>query len=96
MSIHNIEGPKNYKENSLKKKKRINNPKVEFVIQVLKQYAKENSIIIRSTSDLSPLEQWLLIKLYDTYKQSKETTTLARSNGTGKGTRQGVEEKGTG
>lgn len=33
------------------------------VVEILRQYAKENGTIVRSTSDLSPLEEWLLIKL---------------------------------
>ena len=32
-------------------------------VDILKQYAKEKSVIVRSTSDLSPLEEWLLIQL---------------------------------
>lgn len=37
----------------------------EFSVKMLKEYAKQNGIIVRSTSDLSPLEQWLLIQLYN-------------------------------
>lgn len=33
------------------------------VIEILKRYAEEKQIIIRSTSDLSPFEEWLLCQL---------------------------------
>jgi len=39
--------------------------KSEFATEMLKQYAKENCVITRSTSDLSPLEEWLIVKLYE-------------------------------
>jgi hypothetical protein len=39
------------------------NEKAEFAIQVLKQYSIENQVPVRSTSDLSPLEQWLILRL---------------------------------
>lgn len=32
---------------------------------ILKQYAEENQVPPRSTSDLSPLEQWLILKLVE-------------------------------
>lgn len=35
----------------------------EFAVKILKQYAKENMTLLRSTSGLSPLEQWLIIQL---------------------------------
>ena len=37
--------------------------KADYAVELLKQYAMENQTLIRSTSDLSPLEQWLLLKL---------------------------------
>lgn len=37
--------------------------KAEFIIKTLKRYAEEKGIIVRSTSDLSPLEIWLLLEL---------------------------------
>lgn len=40
------------------------NKKAEFAVDKLKEYAKENQLPPRSTSDLSPLEQWLIIQLY--------------------------------
>ena len=36
----------------------------------LKQYQKETGTIMRSTSDLSPLEIWLIQKLIDKKKES--------------------------
>lgn len=36
----------------------------EFAIDVLHQYAKENQVLPRSTSDLSKLEEWLLLQLF--------------------------------
>ena len=35
----------------------------EKAVKILKLYAIENNTIVRSTSDLSPLEEWLLSKL---------------------------------
>jgi hypothetical protein len=39
--------------------------KGEKAVIILKLYALENDTIVRSTSDLSPLEEWLLSKLTD-------------------------------
>ena len=39
------------------------NEKAEFAVEILKKYAKENQLMPRSTSDLSKLEQWLIIQL---------------------------------
>lgn len=39
------------------------NEKAEFAVRVLKQYALENQIPARSTSDLSQMEQWLILRL---------------------------------
>lgn len=39
------------------------NEKADFAVIVLKQYAIENQIPARSTSDLSPMEQWLILRL---------------------------------
>lgn len=38
----------------------------EFAVKKLKQYAEENNVLPRSTTDLSPLEQWLLLQLFNT------------------------------
>jgi len=46
------------------------NEKAEFAVEILKQYAGECGTLPRSTSDLSPLEQWLIIKLLKTTKAS--------------------------
>lgn len=40
----------------------------EFAVSILQEYANENQILIRSTSDLSPLEAWLLERMYKAYK----------------------------
>jgi len=37
----------------------------EFAVKLLKQYAKESGNTVRSTTDLGPLEEWLIIKLYN-------------------------------
>ena len=39
------------------------NEKAEFAVRVLRQYALENQVPARSTSDLSPMEQWLILRL---------------------------------
>ncbi len=36
----------------------------EFAVCILKQYAEERGLPVRSTSDLSPLEEYLLVELY--------------------------------
>jgi len=43
----------------------------EFAVKILREYAKENQSLVRGTSDLSPLEAWLIIKLYK--KNGKQT-----------------------
>ena len=44
------------------------NEKAEFAVRVLKQYALENQIPARSTSDLSQMEQWLILRLFAVIK----------------------------
>tara|TARA_R110000803_G_scaffold69058_2_gene131230 strand:+ start:12080 stop:12226 length:147 start_codon:yes stop_codon:yes gene_type:complete len=39
------------------------NEKAEFAVETLKEYAKQNQVLPRSTSDLSKLEEWLIIEL---------------------------------
>lgn len=39
------------------------NTKAYKAVKILKEYATEGLILQRSTSDLSPLEEWLLIRL---------------------------------
>ena len=41
------------------------NEKAEFAVKILREYAKENKTLMRCTSDLSPLEEWLIIQLYN-------------------------------
>jgi hypothetical protein len=41
------------------------NIKAEFTVKILKQYAKETGNTVRSTTDLSRLEEWLIIKEYN-------------------------------
>lgn len=36
---------------------------INQVTTLLREYAKEKGTIVRSTSDLSPLEEWLVIKI---------------------------------
>ena len=40
----------------------------QFAVEILRQYAHENQVPPRSTSDLSPLEQWLINQLYENEK----------------------------
>lgn len=46
------------------------NEKAKFAVQVLKQYALENQVPARSTSDLSPMEQWLILRLFSVSNHS--------------------------
>ena len=39
--------------------------KAEFAVDILLEYAKENGINGRDTTDLSPLESWLILRLYN-------------------------------
>lgn len=39
--------------------------KAEFAVNILLKYAKENGINGRDTTDLSPLESWLILRLYN-------------------------------
>lgn len=41
------------------------NEKAAFAVGVLKKYAHENQVPPRSTSDLSKLEQWLILELME-------------------------------
>jgi hypothetical protein len=43
--------------------------KSNFAVDILKRYAKENQIQARSTSDLSPLEQWLMLYIFNINKK---------------------------
>ena len=43
----------------------VRNEKAEFAVKILLEYANENGINGRDTTDLSPLEQWLILRLYN-------------------------------
>ena len=47
------------------------NKKSEIINKILKEYAIENQVPVRSTSDLSLLEAWLLTKLLEAYKDTE-------------------------
>ena len=42
--------------------------KMDFALKLLKQYAVENGTTLRSTSDLSQLEEWLILKSFEDQK----------------------------
>ena len=48
------------------------NDKAKFAVEILREYAKQNQTPVRSTSDLSPLEQWLILRLADILEQSEQ------------------------
>jgi len=48
----------------MEKKDKYTNELADFVIKTLRKYADERGVIQRSTSDLSSLEQWLIVELY--------------------------------
>ena len=52
------------------------NEKAEFAVRVLKQYALENQIPARSTSDLSPMEQWLILRLLAVIKSLADSDEI--------------------
>ena len=37
----------------------------EFAVAIIRQYANETGTKPRSTSDISPFEEWLIIQLYN-------------------------------
>jgi hypothetical protein len=47
------------------KTKKMSNKKVEFVIEKLKEYAKTTGNLPRGTTDISPLEEWLLMRWFE-------------------------------
>ncbi|MBC8147241.1 MAG: hypothetical protein H8E98_04580 [Bacteroidetes bacterium] len=49
-------------------------------VEILKQYAKENGVPLRSTSDLSPLEQWLTLKLISCNERNEGLKTIIEEN----------------
>lgn len=48
------------------------NEKAEFAVKILLEYAKENRINGRDTTDLSPLEKWLILRLYNVVWRSEQ------------------------
>ena len=56
------------------------NEKADFAIELLKRYSKQTGNLLRGTSDLSPLEEWLIIQLH-------EEKTLPKLSGVVNGTR---------
>ena len=52
------------------------NEKAEFAVRVLKQYALENQIPARSTSDLSQMEQWLILRLLAVIKSLPDSEEI--------------------
>ena len=53
------------------------NKAYEEAIKILEQYAKEQQTLMRGTTDLSPLEEWLLIKLIKAHEVSREVAKKA-------------------
>jgi hypothetical protein len=46
--------------------------KADFANKILLEYAKENGINGRDTTDLSPLEKWLILRLFDVSGQIEQ------------------------
>lgn len=44
----------------------------DFAVKIIDEYAKENGINARDTTDLSPLEQWLILRLYNVVEKSEQ------------------------
>lgn len=55
--------------------KPVINEKAEFAVQMLRKYAHQTGNLLRGTSDLSPLEEWLIIQLYEAQKERREEKT---------------------
>ena len=54
--------------------------KAEWAVHILKTYSKETGLLPRSTMDLSPLEQWLIIHFTpkkDSYSKSYNELIMA-------------------
>jgi hypothetical protein len=51
--------------------------KSNFVLNTLEEYTKQTGVLPRSTSDLSPLEEWLLIELLKAKQKNKEMLLLS-------------------
>lgn len=52
-------------------KKKPMEDKAEFAVKVLRRYALENSVLPRSTSDLSPMESWLILRLWELHDRNE-------------------------
>lgn len=48
------------------------NEKAEFAVQMLRKYAHQTGNMLRGTSDLSPLEEWLIIQLMLAQKEDNK------------------------
>ena len=53
----------------------------EYAVQQLRQYATENSTIVRSTLDLSPLEEWLLAQMYKLHEAHPVSIQFPQTKG---------------
>jgi hypothetical protein len=49
--------------------------KAKYAVKILRQYAEETLVLPRSTSDLSPLETWLLVQMFLKDKDNNITPT---------------------
>lgn len=52
--------------------------KSEFAVKTLKQYVEENQVLPRSTSDLSKLEEWLILQLFEYYRKDKASEIIIK------------------
>jgi ubiquitin len=59
------------------------NEKSEFAVKTLNQYAKENQVPARSTSDLSRLEEWLIVQINSEEKKQRLLDQWIYSGDTG-------------
>jgi len=48
-------------------------------IEIIKQYAAESGTIVRSTSDLSPFEEWLLVKFSNSKQQNQKLNDFCKA-----------------
>ena len=56
-----------------RRKNEIMKTKAQKAVEILEQYAEECKTLPRGTSDLSPLEEWLIVKLINsTHKISED------------------------
>lgn len=61
-------------------KKPVINEKAEFAVQVLRKYAHQTGNMLRGTSDLSPLEEWLIIQLMLAQKEDNKACSNIGKN----------------